>query len=83
MLKGAILLRETANYPLEPDEILDTLETQRPRQRATRSVEIFQYVLMITNPSVKICPSNVASNTLSKQVYMMVVITTILTVCFM
>ena len=30
-------------------------------------VELLHFVLMITNPSVTICPSNVAPNTISKQ----------------
>jgi len=30
-------------------------------------VELLYLVLMTTNPSVKICPSNVAPNTISKQ----------------
>ena len=34
---------------------------------AYQNVELLHFVLMITNPSVTICPSNIAPNTISKQ----------------
>ena len=42
-------------------------------------VEFLYLVLMITNPSVKICPSNVALNTISKQAELVFVIFIVLT----
>ena len=42
-------------------------------------VELLHFVLMITNPSVTICPSNVAPNTVSKQVKLVFVLFTVLT----
>ena len=39
------------------------------------------YVLMITNPSVKMCPSSVAPNMICKQALVFVIFT-VLTVCY-